>query len=234
MLRILLKFNDALLRVIETNKERITIGRNIKNDIQIDNLAVSNFHARVEKQLGHYFIEDLDSTNGIFVNDKKISKWGLKDNDTVTIGKHSLVFMLENGDGQGQEMRELEMDKTMVLDTRRQRDLLKRSGDDGTVESGPIGVLEVTQGATDRKEYELTSKLTMIGKDPTAAIRLEGLLAPRVAGFVARDRDGYSLVPPEKRIRLKLNGRPVETAFALKEGDLVEIGRVKLRFRFQA
>ena len=45
MPRLLLKFNDEVLKVIDSSKEFITIGRNIKNDIQIDNLAVSNFHA---------------------------------------------------------------------------------------------------------------------------------------------------------------------------------------------
>ncbi len=232
MLRILLKFNDAVLKVIETGKKELTIGRNVKNDIQIDNLAVSNFHARIEQQLGHHFVEDLDSTNGTFVNDRKITKWGLQDGDVVTIGKHTLVVMIEKpseGNG-GQDLRELEMDRTMVLDTRRQKELLEKAGKAQPQAAGPVGVLTVEEGKTDRPEYELTASLTLIGKDPTAGIRLEGLLAPRNAGFVARDKTGYSLVPPEKRSRLKLNGQPLAQATYLKDGDMVEIGGVRLRF----
>ena len=40
MLRILLKFNDKVLKVVDTDKEQLTIGRNLENDLQIDNLAV--------------------------------------------------------------------------------------------------------------------------------------------------------------------------------------------------
>ena len=59
MLSIELKFNNAVLKTIETDKEVITIGRNVKNDIQIDNLSVSKQHARIVKHQGKYFIEDM-------------------------------------------------------------------------------------------------------------------------------------------------------------------------------
>ena len=91
MLRILLKFNDAVLREIESGKEEITIGRDAENDIQIDNIAVSGEHARILKGPYHYLIEDLNSTNGTFVNEEKITKRVLEENDAITIGKHTLV-----------------------------------------------------------------------------------------------------------------------------------------------
>ena len=155
---------------------------NLENDLQIDNLAVSSFHARVEKQLGHYFIEDLNSTNGSFVNNKKITRWGLSHNDAVTIGKHTLVFLMEKDEGQpsAQGIRELEMDKTMVLETRQHKEVL----DNMTYSGSRIGILSVLEGGTDQPEYELTGNLTLIGKDPTAGIRLEGWLAPKSYNFV--------------------------------------------------
>lgn len=237
MPRILLKFNDSILKVLETNKDQITIGRNLKNDIQIDNLAVSNFHARVEKQLGHYFIEDLDSTNGTFVNERKISKWGLNDNDAVNIGKHTLIFLMDEAEeGEGEtDLRELDMDRTMILDTRQQRDRLEKAtkGASSREAGGFMGILEVIGGTLDQSEYQLTERLTMIGKDQGAAIRLEGILAPKVAGFVSRDKNGYTLIPPEKRNKLKLNGHPLDEGTLLKDADQVEIGGVKLRFHLK-
>ncbi|HEX9874283.1 MAG TPA: FHA domain-containing protein [Deferrimonas sp.] len=237
MPRILLKFNDSILKVLETNKDQITIGRNLKNDIQIDNLAVSNFHARVEKQLGHYFIEDLNSTNGTYVNERKISKWGLNDNDAVNIGKHTLIFLMDEAeDGEGEtDLRELDMDRTMILDTRQQRDRLEKAtkGGGSREAGGFMGILEVIGGSLDQGEYQLTERLTMIGKDEGAAIRLEGLLAPKIAGFVSRDKNGYTLIPPEKRNKLKLNGHPLEEGTLLKDADQVEIGGVKLRFHLK-
>ena len=90
MLKIELKFKDKVLKHIETDKNEITIGRGANNDIQIDNLAVSNNHAKLLKQQGNYRVEDLKSTNGTYLNDISIQKANLSPNDIVTIGKHSL------------------------------------------------------------------------------------------------------------------------------------------------
>ena len=90
MLKIELKFKDKILKYIETDKNEITIGRGANNDIQIDNLAVSNTHAKLIKQPGSYRVEDLKSTNGTFLNDISIQKANLSPNDIVTIGKHDL------------------------------------------------------------------------------------------------------------------------------------------------
>ena len=90
MLRIELKFKDKILKKLETEKPEITIGRSSSADIQIDNLAVSKRHARIIKHRNQYSVQDLNSTNGTFLNDEKIVKAVLKHNDLVAIGKHSL------------------------------------------------------------------------------------------------------------------------------------------------
>lgn len=232
MLRILLKFQDTVLKVVESDKDRITIGRNLQNDIQIDNLAVSSFHARVEKEMGLYFIQDLDSTNGTFVNDQRVSRWGLKDGDAVTVGKHTLVFMVEENAADSRPgMRELEMDRTMVLDTRRHRELLEKNAPQGETPAGTPALLQVLAGSTDRPEYELTARLTAIGKDPAAGVRLAGLTAPKIAAFIAHGAEGYMLNPADKPGKLRLNGHPVTASTPLKDGDLLEVGGIRMRFQ---
>jgi pSer/pThr/pTyr-binding forkhead associated (FHA) protein len=126
MLRILLKFKGAVLREIESSKEQITIGRNAENDIQIDNVAVSGEHARIIKGPDHYFIEDLNSLNGTFVNQEKITKRVLEENDAITIGKHTLVVAYKKyGDKiQGRKMSEIE--RTWKLETERHKKMLKK------------------------------------------------------------------------------------------------------------
>ena len=126
MLRILLKFKGAVLKEIESSKEQITIGRNAENDIQIDNVAVSGEHARIIKGPDHYFIEDLNSLNGTFVNQEKITKRVLEENDAITIGKHTLVVAFKkHGDKiQGRKMSEIE--RTWKLETERHKKMLKK------------------------------------------------------------------------------------------------------------
>jgi pSer/pThr/pTyr-binding forkhead associated (FHA) protein len=237
MPKILIKFEDSVLKVIETNRDRITIGRNVRNDIQIDNLAVSNFHARLEKHLGHYYMEDLDSTNGTFINDRRISKWALNDNDAVTIGKHTLVFLMDGEDRNETrpDLLELEMDKTMVLDTRSHRERLTRKAEDGEpiAQEGPVGVLTILEGSAGQHEYVLSDRLTLIGKDNGATVKLDGLLAPKIAGFVARDKNGYTLIPPDQRSKIKINGRVTHDGVFLQDADQIEIGGVVMRFHLQ-
>lgn len=239
MLRIFVKFNNEVTRIFDTDESRVTIGRSPENDIQIDNLAVSSTHALIIKSDDRYFIEDLNSTNGTYVNEKKIDKrWPINTNDTVTIGKHALAF--EMGDNfdtvpqMGSKSSGMDhMDQTMILETRRQHELNERAGGIQAYkkEGPPPGRLIVRNGSLARKEYTLTGNLSLIGKDSGADIRLEGWLAPKIAGFVHRDESGYSLIPPQKQNKLRLNGKRIDRSEKLNAEDVISIGGVKLLFK---
>ena len=96
MFRIIMKFNSTVLKELKIDQDEIIIGRDAGNDIQIDNIAVSREHARIIRGPNYYFIEDLNSTNGTFVNGKKINKKYLIESDEISIGKHSLQIVLED------------------------------------------------------------------------------------------------------------------------------------------
>jgi len=123
MLKIELKYQEKSIATFKTDNEKVSIGRNQKNDIQIDNPAVSSSHAVIRKIMNTYYMEDLGSTNGTFVNEKKISKYELLDGDEVIIGKHSLEFHYLNGNSQPLA----DFDKTVILDTRKQKELLDKN-----------------------------------------------------------------------------------------------------------
>ena len=222
MLQILLKFNDNVIKVFQSDKTEITIGRNMKNDLQIDNLAVSNFHAKVKRIHGTYSLEDLHSTNGTFINEKKITKSDLQDGDTADIGKHSLTFLLEGGTSTGWGSHQREMARTMVLDTEKQREL--------TGKAKPPAVLEVQAGEASQDKFQLTERLTEIGKGESCQVRIEGLFAPKNLAFITRDPRGYTLIPGDNAGKLRLNGASIDKGMALKNMDVIEAGKVKFRF----
>ena len=85
MLRIILKFNSTIIKELKIDQDEIIIGRDSDNDVQIDNVAVSREHAKIIRGPNSYLIEDLNSTNGTFVNGKKINKKFLKKDDTARI-----------------------------------------------------------------------------------------------------------------------------------------------------
>jgi len=123
MLKILIKFGDKELQTIESDKPEIIIGRNPGSDIQIDNLGVSDRHARIFSSEGQYQIEDLQSTNGTFVDEKQISQVAIDKNSQITIGKHNLIVM-EAGSTPRADTPKTE--KTMKLDTRQYKKMLKK------------------------------------------------------------------------------------------------------------
>ena len=95
MAKLVLGFNGETLREFEIDQEIMTIGRRAENDIHIDNLAVSANHAKVLTILNDSFIEDLDSTNGTYINGKKVGKYALQNGDIIAIGKHQLTYVNE-------------------------------------------------------------------------------------------------------------------------------------------
>jgi len=124
MLTILLKFNDKLLKTIETDKEVITIGRNADNDIQIDNLSVSKKHAKITRDKGGYSIEDLNSTNGTYLNEKMISKGQMSHQDVVTVGKHTLEIQLDKM--YSIDSTQEGINDTMMLTTEKHKEMLRK------------------------------------------------------------------------------------------------------------
>src|SRR5205807_7934482 len=78
---------------IPADKAELTVGRMPDNDIVIDNPAVSGHHCKILLIGDTFFVEDLNSSNGVFVNAKKTLKSGLKNNDVVGIAKHALKFV---------------------------------------------------------------------------------------------------------------------------------------------
>jgi pSer/pThr/pTyr-binding forkhead associated (FHA) protein len=93
MAKLIFMFDGNVLGEYELNKERMTIGRRPSNDIHIDNLAVSGEHAVVVTLDGDSFLEDLNSTNGTFVNKKRVKKHVLQHQDVIELGKYQLKFL---------------------------------------------------------------------------------------------------------------------------------------------
>ncbi len=95
MFKVILKLKEKVLKELKIDQNEIIVGRDTTSDIQIDNIAVSREHAMIIKGPNYYFIEDMHSKNGTFVNGKKINKKFLKVDDEILIGKHCLQIILE-------------------------------------------------------------------------------------------------------------------------------------------
>ena len=111
MARLILSLDNQVLAEYNMTKERYTIGRLPDNDVRIDNPAVSGHHSLIINILNDSFLEDLNSTNGTYVNGKLIKKHALQHGDVITIGHHQLRF----SDQQTSDTEQDEFEKTMVI-----------------------------------------------------------------------------------------------------------------------
>jgi predicted component of type VI protein secretion system len=263
MAKLYLKFDQAVLKEVPLTQGVVTIGRLPDNVIQVDNLAVSGHHAKIYWDADHYVVEDNNSLNGTFVNNRRISKVSLKDGDAVLIGKHTVSFKDEwHEDAPADAPAERTMpaapklEATMVLDTKKAKEMMAAAAGNstqpmqamaggaaaaqGTLVNEPAapprdrtGILTVIEGKTDQPSYTLASKMTVIGKSDMASIKLKGFFAPHMAALINKRDSKYFVAASEAKIKVKINGQEIAGQKELEEGAIIEVAGVKMTFGFQ-
>src|SRR5215467_1785308 len=176
MAKLSLMFENKLVKEVPVGSRPVGIGRAPDNDLPVDNLAVSNHHARVFFEAGRLVVEDLDSLNGTFVNDLRVERATLHDGDSIWIGKHHIKV-----DATGEAPITVDtvkkrsapaINETMVLDTKQRREMLQQAAAMGERSqfAGRLKMptLMVLAGNSDQKEYVITNKLAVIGKSTMA------------------------------------------------------------------
>jgi pSer/pThr/pTyr-binding forkhead associated (FHA) protein len=240
MPKLSLMFEEKLVKEVPVGSRPVSIGRAPDNDLPIDNLAVSNHHARVYLEGSRLVVEDLDSLNGTFVNDLRVERATLHDGDSIWVGKHHIKVDASHDApwpvDAGRKAAAPRINETMVLDTKQRREMLQQAaalGERTQFASGRIKVptLVVLSGNTDHKEYMLTNKLTVIGKSALATVRLKGWFKPQMAAQISQQDDGFHLGAGDKIPTV--NGSPIAGPVRLNDGDLIEICGVRLNFIFR-
>lgn len=152
MPEIIVKFADKVIERVVTEKDHISIGRTSDNDIVLDNRGISRRHARIDFAENQPEIIDLDSLNGTFVNQMKVIRQFLHDNDKITIGKFDLIFFQDSQTSA--KMSDIE--ETAVLNTKRQREMtqaVKSNPLEDLMETRPIPIHSHVDSKSDRKEH---------------------------------------------------------------------------------
>jgi len=229
MAKLVLNFNGEVVKEYELDKEVLSIGRNLNNDIHIDNLAASGNHAKVLTILNDSFIEDLDSTNGTFIGDNKISNHALQNGDSIIIGKHELKYL--NADA---ECGESQFENTMIIRSeseglmkteQTEKGFSKSTGKiaaDLTSTSGPgHAKLQLITGNNAGKELQLRKLLTTLGKPDEQTVA------------ITRRPTGYFLIVVDAGNDNKIplvNDTEIDKKRPLADGDVIEVAGVKMGF----
>jgi pSer/pThr/pTyr-binding forkhead associated (FHA) protein len=211
--KLVVSLDNVVIKEFQITKERTTLGRRPYNDIVIDNLAVSGEHAVLTAAGPDVFIEDLNSTNGTYINGKAVKKQLLSTNDVVEVGKYRIKFLADEAE---------DYEKTMIL----RPGALGRAP--GTLGSAPLGAppastgpasIKVLNGGAAGREVLLTKVVTTVGKPGV-----------QVASVTKRP-GGYVLSHVEGARRPNVNGQTVgEDAVPLKNGDVIDLAGTQMQF----
>jgi hypothetical protein len=209
MTKLILSMDGLVLKEIPLTTERTTIGRRPHNDIQIDNLAISGEHAVVTTILNDSFLEDLNSTNGTYVNGQSIKKHVLHDGDAIELGKYRLKYLTESSES----VTVTAFDQWSAATTP------GRPPEAAAAAPLPLGAIQLLSGANVGKGLELTKTLTTLGK-PGVQVAV-----------IARRPHGYFLTHVEGTEYPVVNGKTLDAqAHSLADHDVIELAGVKMEF----
>ena len=227
MPKMIVSIDGVVIKEVQLTKDRTSLGRRPYNDIVIDNLAVSGEHAVLQMSGTEVHVEDLNSTNGTYVNGKAVKKQLLQNSDMVEIGKYKIKYVNETADAG--------FEKTMMI----------KAGSAGLVAPGTSAALgaapasapvlvpapvsasgapvnaaiKVMSGAAAGREVPLVKVVTTIGK-PGVAV---AAITKRPHGFVIAHVEGVN--------KPSLNGAPIGAEpVALKNGDVLELAGTQMQF----
>ena len=222
MPKMIVSIDGVVIKEVQLTKDRTTLGRRPYNDIVIDNLAVSGEHAVLQMTGSEVYLEDLNSTNGTYVNGKAAKKQLLQNADVVEVGKYKIKYV--------NEAAEQGFEKTMMV---KPGMLAAMAAAPAAVASPPVyaaapepvvaaasrASIKVLSGAASGREVPLTKVVTTVGK-PGVAV---AAITRRQHGFVVHHVEGAG--------NPTLNGAPIGVdPVTLKNGDLIELAGTQMQF----
>jgi hypothetical protein len=220
--KLVVSLDGVVIKEVQITKDKTTLGRRPYNDIVIDNLAVSGEHGVLQMVGADVFIEDLNSTNGTYINGKAVKKQLLAHNDTVEIGKYKIKYLVDDG---------TDYEKTMIMKQGAPampppsyshgfaQTSAPNSNFGGLGQPVVPGSIKVLNGAAAGREVALTKVVTTVGKPGV-----------QVASITKRP-GGYVFAHVEGAVRPTVNGNPlVGDTMHLKNGDVIELAGTQMQF----
>ncbi len=219
MPKLIMSIDGVVIKEVQLTKDRTTLGRRPYNDIVIDNLAVSGEHAVLEMKGAEVELEDLNSTNGTYLNGKAVKRQALQHNDSIEIGKYKIKYFSENAVSGFDKTQLIRPGAAGLAAAAAAAAPAQAAAPQPATAAEHKGVIKVLNGAAAGREVPLVKVVTTIGK-PGVAV---AAITRRPQGYVVSHVDGSA--------RANLNGSPVGSdAVPLKSGDLIELAGIQMQF----
>ena len=194
------------------DKGVVHIGRDETNDLTIDSLAVAPAHAAIITRDTVTTIKQLNESFPLIVNGKKVKESELNNNDTITLGKHDIVYSVT--DSSDHVPLEHESDNETF-------DYSKPPAAFNIEEEVvlPPASLQVMNGANIGKVLPIKKSMTRLGNAGNGIV------------VISKRKDGYYVSALENKGVLKINGAPLgENNIKLNNNDVIDINHTSLQF----
>jgi pSer/pThr/pTyr-binding forkhead associated (FHA) protein len=225
MPKMIVSIDGVVIKEVQLTKDRTTLGRRPYNDIVIDNLAVSGEHAVLQMTGSDVHLEDLNSTNGSYVNGKAIKNHLLQNGDVVEVGKYKIKFVNESADQSFEKTQMVRPGQASGAASGQFGASTAMRAAPEAAQPPPVGgaairaSIKVLSGAASGREVPLTKVVTTIGKPGVAVAAITN----RAHGFVVHHVEGAG--------NPSLNGAPIGVdPVPLKNGDLIELAGTQMQF----
>ena len=256
-----LKLKDELLGEYQLQDGlSLTIGRRNRNDVVIQDPAVSGHHAKIDPVGDRFVLIDLQSKNGTFVNGRLVISHWLKHGDVISVGNHQLIYN-QYGTQQIFDDDLEELDKTVIMDTSRHRNMMIKSNPTRSInvvrfwdreqnqnvdreslpktpksfsekdDDQPSGVITYLAGGFG--SVKLKRKISTIGKHPSSDVVVKGFLVGQTAITITQKPEGFYLTHITGLAKPKVDGNTVKVPIIIDDLSIIEIGSAQLQFSLE-
>lgn len=204
MPQLILSIEGVEIKRVRLSKDRTTLGRRPDNDIVLSDMGVSGEHCVFDLVgLTDVYVEDLKSTNGIFLNGRKVHRQLLSDHDVLAVGRSRIEFLTASTPG------DFGPTSTMRLEPFGM-----------PVEAGQRQArFRILSGSSAGLEVPVVKAVTTFGKPGIAVVA------------VSHRRQGFFVAVMDGGLGPTLNGQPIGTdTMPLSDRDELELAGTRLRF----
>jgi pSer/pThr/pTyr-binding forkhead associated (FHA) protein len=215
--KLTLSFKGRVLRIFPLQQGATYIGSDPECAVHIDSLAVEPKHARVEVHGQDAILFDLNTAEGTFINQEKITEHKLKDNELIRVGKHTLQYNFE-------EVSQLDANESSTsIDI---HPVMEQLAEQEAPQPAPKadnenkqGWLQILNGQNLGKTLSLNRSMTNLGKPGVAT------------AVITRRHDGYFISHLEGKKTPMVGDNSIgEHSVKLEDGDTIIIGNIKMQF----
>lgn len=217
MPKMIVSIDEVVIKEVQLTKDRTTFGRRPYNDVVIDNLAVSGEHAVVLMSGADVVVEDLNSTNGTYVNGRAVKKQLLQNGDTIELGKYKVRY-LSDAAQDAADAPAVPLARPSVPNG-----APTGFGDSGLADNLDTQIhpasIRVLSGPAAGREVQLNKVVTTVGR-PAVAV---AAITKRHQGYVVHHVEGGGSP--------SLNGNPISVdPVPLRNGDVIELAGTRIQF----